>query len=162
VQIAVHMGRGHTAVAIDAAVKYLDVFQTDSTVWDQLHRLYLDAGQFEQAQFCLEEVVLAAPGNVVSHLKLADLLYLQGGVKLQAARGYYAKAVELTKGESVRALYGVLACAAGGAAPLDGEGGSGGEGAGLEEAVRQRLRRMYELAAPVLLPGVDAVLTAQR
>ena len=163
-QIAIHIARGDRQAAIAAAVQYLDVFQTDTVVWEQLARLYLDAGQLGQAQFCLEEALLAAPNNVVTLLKLADVLFAQGGTLVQAARGYYARVVELTKGENARALYGIVACNAVGAGPLkvDGAEEVAAGDAELQELAEQRLRRMYAASAPELLPCVEACLAAMQ
>jgi hypothetical protein len=51
--------------AIVLACKYLEVFQNDAVVWEQLGQLYLQAGWLEKAQFCLEEQLLLSPGDVV-------------------------------------------------------------------------------------------------
>ena len=110
VQIAMHITRGDTAAAIQAATVYLDTFQTDRIVWEQLHRLYLEREMRDQAAFCLEECLLHAPSDAATALKLANLLYQQGGAKVAAARGYYARVIELTRGENVQALEGLLAC----------------------------------------------------
>ena len=110
VQIAMHITRGDTAAAIQAATVYLDTFQTDRIVWEQLHRLYLEREMRDQAAFCLEECLLHAPSDAATALKLANLLYQQGGAKVAAARGYYARVIELTRGENVQALEGLLTC----------------------------------------------------
>ena len=159
-QIAVHVGRGDLSAGIDAACKYLDVFQTDAAVWDELAKLYLRAGQDEQALFCLEECLLHAPGDVVVMLKLADLLYAQGGAKVAAARGYYAKVTEMSKGESLRALYGLLACGCAGG-PKEGKSVSD-EGPELGDLARERLRQLYSKAPAGLAGHVEALVAAQR
>lgn len=157
-----HVGRGDLLGGIDAAVKYLDVFQTDAVVWDELAKLYLRVGQHEQALFCLEECLLHAPGDVVVMLKLADVLYAQGGAKIAAARGYYAKVTEMSKGESLRALYGLLACeSAGGGAGKGAKVGSE-DGPVLGDLARERLRQLYARAPSGLDGHVDAMVEAQR
>jgi tetratricopeptide (TPR) repeat protein len=160
VQIAVLIGRGDTAAAISACRHHLDVFQTDAIVWEQLHRLYLDAGQLKQAQFCLEECLLHAPGDIVATLKLADVLYAQGGAKVAAARGYFAMALDTSKGESARALYGVLACEAAADKGVKRGMEGGTEGTRLAAAAQQQLERLYRKRAPGLRPCLDAVLQA--
>ena len=77
VQIGLNVTRGNLAEAITAASTYLEIFQTDAQVWDQLHRLYVQAGSYSQAQFCLEEALLHNPGNAATMLKLAELHYAQ-------------------------------------------------------------------------------------
>jgi cytochrome c-type biogenesis protein CcmH/NrfG len=160
VQIAVHAGHGDITTAIDVACKYLDVFQNDAVVWEQLGQLYLQAGRLEQAQFCLEEQLLLSPGDVVIMLKLADLLYEQAGPKVAAARGYYAKVTEISRGENVRALYGLLACEAFGAKAEGGKKTVRFEG--LAQLARERLRGAYSRAPEGLSAHVDALLRSQR
>ena len=57
-QIGLNITRGNLPEAISAASAYLDVYQTDATTWEQLHRLYVQLGSFAQAQYCLEESLL--------------------------------------------------------------------------------------------------------
>jgi ER membrane protein complex subunit 2 len=161
-QIAVHAGHGDVTTAIDMACKYLDVFQNDPVVWEQLCQLYLQVGRLEQAQFCLEEMLILTPGDVVTMIKLADLLYEQAGAKVLAARGYYAKVIELSRGENLRALYGLLACEAFGAKVEDGKGKKGTNSEGLAELARERLRGAYGRAPEGLAVHLEALLESQR
>ena len=159
-QIALHMNRGDTTAAIDAATKYLDVFQSDVDVWRQLADLYLSMSQLEQAQFCLEECLLQAPGDVVTTVKLADILFAQGGAKILAAKGYYARAIESTKGESVRALYGILACTAKSEHATKAAAQSNSQDDELAAAAREQLQTLYARKAPGLQPCLQAALDA--
>ncbi len=49
---------------------------------------------------------------LTAQVRYADVLYTMGGssANFRMARAYYAKAVELTGGQSPRALFGVVAC----------------------------------------------------
>ena len=166
VQIALQISQGKPDEAIKAATDYLDVFQTDHLVWEQLAQLHVDSGHFEQAQFCLEEGLLHNPGNIVGMLQLADLLYAQGGLKLQAARGYYAKVVEMSAGDNLRSLYGVLACEAAiqqalkaRSKPKHGEGALSAN-AELAYACQRQLQALQSKMAPELQSATDVALQA--
>ncbi|GLC49266.1 hypothetical protein PLESTB_000200500 [Pleodorina starrii] len=68
---------------------------------------------YRQAAFCYEELLMHVPGNSSFYVRYADILYTIGGpTNYKTARSYYAKAIELTAGGSLRALFGVLACSA--------------------------------------------------
>lgn len=76
-QIGLNLTRGNLPEAISAASAYLDIYQTDAVVWEQLHRIYVQAGSLPQAQYCLEEALLHNPGSAATMLRLADLHYAQ-------------------------------------------------------------------------------------
>lgn len=69
---------------------------------------------YPQAAFCLEEVLLHNPTNIAVYVQYADVLYTMGGSasNFRTARSYYAAALELSGGTSVRALYGITASTA--------------------------------------------------
>lgn len=82
-------------------------------------------GLYRQAAFCLEELITLAPGEPNLHVRYADVLLTLGGTaNARTARAYYSKAVQLTRGGSARALYGLVACAA----QLQVRGGGVGSG----------------------------------
>lgn len=154
-QIALLISQGKPDEAIRAATEYLDVFQTDAVAWEELAKLYLELGRKEQGHFCLEECVMHNPGNAASMLQLADLLYAQGGVNFQAARGYYAKVVEMSGGDNQRALAGVVASDEGVQDLLKTRNTKWRHGdsavaanAALAEACRQRLQQLQTQGAP--------------
>jgi hypothetical protein len=78
----------------------------------------------------------------------------------------------MTRGQSMRALYGVCACAAqlagvrrserGGGGSASGGGGKGEEGEGeLAKLAADRLQQQYALHCPSKLPLVRAMLKSQ-
>ena len=81
-----------------------------------------------------------------------------------------AGVLELTRGDSMRALYGVCACAAqlgGGGGGKGRSGGSGGGGGGegddvdLPRLAGEAVLQRYALRCPAKLPLVKAMLHAQ-
>jgi ER membrane protein complex subunit 2 len=69
-------------------------------------------GMFRQAAFCFEELLLHAPHHFHYHLRFADTLYTIGAPQsIKAARAHYSEAVVLSGGKSLRALFGLVACA---------------------------------------------------
>jgi hypothetical protein len=78
---------------------------------------------------------------------------------LPAARGSYAKVIEIGKGESLRALCGLLVCEWSEA----GVGGRGkGEGLALGDITRERIRQMYRTHNDQLSGHVEALIELQR
>ena len=74
--------------------------------------------------------------------------------------------LELTRGDSMRALYGVCACAAqlgGGGAGGKGRGGGGGgeEDGDLPRLAAEAVLQRYALRCPAKLPLVKAMLRSQ-
>lgn len=158
-QIGLYTTAGDLPKAIEAASEYLSTFQTDSTVWDQLHRLYMRTGQLPQAQYCLEEMMLHMPASANVMINLADVMYAQGGLpNLKAAFTYYARVIELTGGENARALYGASAARAAICGLVNDRSAPEGE---LPALVQQQLVVLYEQYAPDKLPLVQAMVTAQ-
>jgi ER membrane protein complex subunit 2 len=51
----------HAEEAISSLVKLLDMSPTDAEAWSELSDLYLSQGLYQQAIFCLEEVLLITP-----------------------------------------------------------------------------------------------------
>ena len=73
------------------------------------------AQMYSQAAHCYEELLLHQPHHIPFYVQYADILYTVGGANGQnyrTARAYYTAAVQLSSGRSVRALYGLSACAA--------------------------------------------------
>ncbi|EME39497.1 hypothetical protein DOTSEDRAFT_47986 [Dothistroma septosporum NZE10] len=68
---------GKTADAIQALTNLLDASPTDAEAWAELGDLYVEQGLWEQAVFCLEEVLLVMPNAWNVHAKLGEILFLQ-------------------------------------------------------------------------------------
>ena len=60
-RIALLQTLSRTDDAVDALVELLNASPTDIEAWAELAELYVSQGQFSQAEFCLEEVLLVAP-----------------------------------------------------------------------------------------------------
>lgn len=107
-KVAVERARGNTHRAIEALNEYLDSFMSDVDAWAELGDLYIENLMYKQAAFCFEELITAAPHNYLNHLKYAEVLYTMGGAEnVRNSRKYFAAAVDLTGGDSLRALYGL-------------------------------------------------------
>lgn len=74
-----------------------------------------------------------------------------------------AGVIEMTKGRSIRALYGVCACAAQLAGLRRGGGGGGGDddGGDVAQLAAEMLQQQYALHCPAKLPLVRSMLRAQ-
>ena len=70
---------GKIADAITALTNLLDSTPTDAEAWSELGDLYLTQGLYDQATFCLEEVLLVTPNAWNMHVKLGEVLYLSAG-----------------------------------------------------------------------------------
>eukprot|EP01104_Vermistella_antarctica_P002646 TRINITY_DN12861_c0_g1_i1.p1 TRINITY_DN12861_c0_g1~~TRINITY_DN12861_c0_g1_i1.p1 ORF type:complete len:302 (-),score=33.84 TRINITY_DN12861_c0_g1_i1:29-934(-) len=109
--ICVSRSRGDILGAITRLVEYLEVFMSDLNAWAELAELYMRVGKYTQAQFCVEELILAQPENFAYHTRYAELVYTQGGVSnYQIARSYYSKSLQLNSKNNMRALYGLCNC----------------------------------------------------
>ena len=47
--------------AISRLVQFLEAYSTDAEAWAELADLYFSQGMYQQAIYCLEEVLLIAP-----------------------------------------------------------------------------------------------------
>lgn len=166
-KIALENTQGNTGAAIDLLRKYLEAYQNDTEAWEELAELYLEVPMYRQAAFCYEELMMLSPVSAPIHVRYADVLYTLGGAQnLRTARTYYSRAVTLSKGHNVRALYGLLACTAG--LPEKDVGRSRGQQAGGERVAGElaaeaaaALRKLYKKEAPSMLPLVEQLLSAQ-
>lgn len=80
---------------------------------------------------------------------------MQGGVQnYTVAHKYYARALELTHGDNVRALYGIIAAKA----ALEASGKAGVVSSELGSLSQQRLLQLYEQAAPSKVDLMQSVL----
>ncbi|RUP52029.1 hypothetical protein BC936DRAFT_143205 [Jimgerdemannia flammicorona] len=106
-QIAILNTRGETHEAIAALTRYLDTSYNDPESWLELCSLYLSQRMYQQAAFCMEEVLLLQGSNHVWHLKYAEILYTMAEHKL--ALKEFCRVIELCE-DHVRGLYGVQLC----------------------------------------------------
>jgi ER membrane protein complex subunit 2 len=112
-QIASLLAQDDTAAAVEALNKFLTVHCGDADGWRQLAAVHMSLGNFEEAAFCYEELVLLAPADPHYHCRLAELYYTMGGSEgLRKARKHFSQSLELTK-NNARALHGLcVTCAA--------------------------------------------------
>lgn len=75
---------GRTQEAATALTNLLDQSPIDAEAWAELADLYLTQGSYEQAVFCLEEVLVVTPNSWNMHARLGEVLYLSAG-KLEGA-----------------------------------------------------------------------------
>ncbi|KAE9971337.1 hypothetical protein BLS_004473 [Venturia inaequalis] len=75
-RIALLRSIGKTAEATQLLVEFLQVSPTDAESWAELADLYFAQNAFEQAIFCLEEVLLILPNAWNIHARLAELIYI--------------------------------------------------------------------------------------
>lgn len=72
---------GQTTDAIRAMTNLLDLSPTDAEAWAELGDLYLTQGAYEQAVYCLEEVLVVVPNAWNIHARLGEVQYLAAGAK---------------------------------------------------------------------------------
>ncbi|CAB5379546.1 uncharacterized protein OCT59_026368 [Rhizophagus irregularis] len=106
-RIAVYKAKGQDQQAIEALTKYLDAFYSDAESWLELSALYLSFHLYQQAGFCLEELILLQPQNHFYHLKYAEILYTSDNITV--ALKEFCRVVELCE-DNVRALLGIKLC----------------------------------------------------
>ncbi|PNH06369.1 ER membrane protein complex subunit 2 [Tetrabaena socialis] len=158
-RVALERTRGNTTAAIDALRKYLEVFANDKDAWEELAELYLEVLNYRQAAFCYEELIMHAPSNSSFFVRYADILYTLGGTtNYKTARAYYAKAIELTAGGSLRGLFGILACSAHIPDRVSLQDARSRAQIELPEVTAQALLRIYKQHAPDKLPFVEPML----
>nr|OQO27596.1 hypothetical protein B0A51_05226 [Rachicladosporium sp. CCFEE 5018] len=100
--------------AVIALTELVDVSPTDAESWAELADCYLTKGSFEQAVFCLEEVLLVTPNAWNMHARLGEVLFLrandaEGAEKAQGlaeAMRRFCRSVELCD-DYLRGYYGL-------------------------------------------------------
>lgn len=89
--IAVKKSTGDLSGAAESLKNYLVSHLVDLAGWEELTELYLQLQMYQQAAFCIEELLLQQPANVAHHLLYADTLYTMGGAQnWKAARTSYS------------------------------------------------------------------------
>ncbi|KAH9489978.1 ER membrane complex subunit 2 [Bulinus truncatus] len=105
-QVAILKARQKISEAIQLLNSYLKSFMTDYEAWNELCDLYLSQLDYNNAAFCLEELIMYNPHNHLYHQKYAEIRYTQGGNEnMESARTYFAQAVKLNP-NNLRALFG--------------------------------------------------------
>ncbi|CAG8448379.1 426_t:CDS:2 [Funneliformis caledonium] len=106
-RIAVYKAKGQDGQAIDALTRYLDAVYNDAEAWLELSALYLNYHLYQQAGFCLEELILLQPQNHFYHLKYAEVLYTSDNIPV--ALKQFCRVLELCE-DNIRALCGIKLC----------------------------------------------------
>lgn len=105
-----------------ALKQHLQTYADDQAAWKVLAELQASAGNFREACFCFEELVMLSPGSSHFHCRLAECLASTGlPADREAARRHAAVAVETSRGRLPRAL--VLVAALGPSPAAEGEDG---------------------------------------
>ena len=101
---------GYLEKCINELNLYLETFQDDVEVWEELTDIYLSIQHFAQAAYCYEEVLLLTPENFWVVLKYGEIVYSVGGLeKLILARKYFIEALVLNP-KCVRAMWALYQC----------------------------------------------------
>jgi ER membrane protein complex subunit 2 len=103
-----------TAGFVDKAItelnSYLEVFQDDLEVWEELTDIYLSVQNFARAAYCYEEILLNTPENFWIVLKYGEIVYSIGGIeKMTLARMYFIQALILNP-KCIRAMWALYQC----------------------------------------------------
>ncbi|KXS98184.1 hypothetical protein AC578_6411 [Pseudocercospora eumusae] len=72
---------GQTEQALNALTNFVDTSPTDAEGWSELGSLYEELGMYEQAVFCLEEVLLLMPNAWNMQAKIGEVLYVSANQK---------------------------------------------------------------------------------
>ncbi|KAI9772248.1 MAG: hypothetical protein M1840_000997 [Geoglossum simile] len=83
-RIALLRSMSHVEEAISSLVKLLDMSPTDAEAWSELSDLYLSQGLYQQAIFCLEEVLLIIPNAWNIHARMGELVFISSNALAQA------------------------------------------------------------------------------
>lgn len=106
---------GRPTEAIGDLIALLDSSPTDAEAWAELADLYLGQGLYEQAVYCLEEVLLVTANAWNMHARLGEVLFLSankmeaGGEKLKTlseSMRRFCRSVELCD-DYLRGYYGM-------------------------------------------------------
>ncbi|CAI2180291.1 5517_t:CDS:2 [Funneliformis geosporum] len=106
-RIAVYKAKGQDGQAIDALTRHLDTVYNDAEAWLELSALYLNYHLYQQAGFCLEELILLQPQNHFYHLKYAEVLFTSENIPV--ALKQFCRVLELCE-DNIRALCGIKLC----------------------------------------------------
>ncbi|KAI4148532.1 MAG: hypothetical protein L6R39_002769 [Caloplaca ligustica] len=111
-RIALLRGLSREADAINAVADLLAVSPTDTEAWAELADLYIAQGLYQQAEFCLEEILLSAPNAWNVHARLGEILYVSAAASqdqiaaLADSVRRFCRSIELCDGY-IRGCYGL-------------------------------------------------------
>ncbi|EME80009.1 uncharacterized protein MYCFIDRAFT_204417 [Pseudocercospora fijiensis CIRAD86] len=81
---AVLRSMGQTEQALNALTNFVDTSPTDAEAWSELGDLYVELGMYEQAIFCLEEVLVLMPNAWNMQAKMGEVLYVSANQKQES------------------------------------------------------------------------------
>ncbi|KAL6525516.1 hypothetical protein OROHE_015823 [Orobanche hederae] len=162
-RVAIAKAQGNLSVAIEWLNKYLEIFMADHDAWRELAEIYVALRMYKQAAYCYEELILSQPTIPLYHLAYADVLYTLGGLEnLNAAKKYYAAAIDLTCGKNVRALFGICLCAAAIGQLAKGRNKEDKESLELQSLSAQALERSYKQQSSSKVSLVSSMLKSLK
>ena len=104
-RVAILKSMGKIPEATSSLVDIVDYSPVDAESWAELSDLYVMQGCWDQAMFCLEEVLLIVPNAWTMHARLAEVTHLSTvaaeGSAAQPAKGLaesmrrYCRSIEL-------------------------------------------------------------------
>ncbi|KAL8731731.1 MAG: hypothetical protein Q9166_003178 [cf. Caloplaca sp. 2 TL-2023] len=80
-RVALLRSLSREADAINALIEMLDASPTDIESWAELSEMYVSEGFYQQAEFCLEEILLSTPNAWNIHARLGEILYISAVAK---------------------------------------------------------------------------------
>ncbi|KAL8941587.1 MAG: hypothetical protein Q9211_001770 [Gyalolechia sp. 1 TL-2023] len=98
--------------AVNALVDLLATSPTDIESWAELADLYISQGLYQQAEFCLEEILLSTPNAWNIHARLGEILFVSAAISqdevglLAESVRRFCRSVELCDGY-IRGYYGL-------------------------------------------------------
>ncbi|KAL8737484.1 MAG: hypothetical protein Q9181_001644 [Wetmoreana brouardii] len=98
--------------AINALIELLEASPTDIEAWAELSELYISQGCYQQAEFCLEEILLSTPNAWNIHARLGEVLYISAAASqdkigsLAESVRRFCRSIELCDGY-LRGSYGL-------------------------------------------------------
>eukprot|EP00033_Pygsuia_biforma_P000529 GCRY01000620.1.p1 GENE.GCRY01000620.1~~GCRY01000620.1.p1 ORF type:complete len:283 (+),score=75.98 GCRY01000620.1:751-1599(+) len=154
-KVSIYKAKGEYAEALRSAKEYVNFAMNDAEGWAEMAELHALLGQYGEAAFCTEEVLLHDPFNAATHCRLADLLYTEGSVaSLSKAKKHYAQALELASPEYVRPLWGAVMAVV----QLIENRAADENDAKFLRALIARLKTVYSQHATALLPLAEGAL----
>ncbi|KAI6907856.1 hypothetical protein D0869_05530 [Hortaea werneckii] len=105
---------GKVSESVQELVRLLDVSPTDAETWAELADMYVQQGLYEQAVYCLEEVLVVMPNAWNMHARLGEVFYLasqrqEGGDQLKGlseSMRRFCRSIELCD-DYLRGYYGL-------------------------------------------------------
>ncbi|KAJ3183551.1 ER membrane complex subunit 2 [Irineochytrium annulatum] len=159
--VAVYWSSNQREKAIASLVELVDTAAQDVEAWTELARMYLCENMYQQAAFCMEELMLLKPYNHLLQIRYADLMKTMGRDEL--AVKYYCSALEIAP-DHIRALYGLRLVTTALITKLQkstGAGSAGGKGSSKKEVAVAGMSEDIEPPSLEILTALND-LTAVR